>query len=98
MTIGHLGSLPLPKQTRFNWATLCPLLGLIILNILSQHMFHSLAHKYPNQYLAMFEELCNTVKINGIEHGAIKLRVFPFFLGEMTRSWLRSLDAGTSAL
>jgi Retrotransposon gag protein len=58
-------------------------------------MFHSLAHKYPNQYLAMFEELCNTVKINGIEHGAIKLRVFPFFLGEMTRSWLRSLDAGT---
>jgi mannitol-specific phosphotransferase system IIBC component len=39
----------------------------------------------------MFEELCNTVKINGVEHEAIKLWVFPFFLSEMIRSWLGAI-------
>jgi hypothetical protein len=66
-----------------------------LLNMLSQHMFHDLAHEDPNQYLAMFEELCNTVKINGVEHETIKLRAFSFSLGDRARSWLRSLDVGT---
>jgi Retrotransposon gag protein len=43
----------------------------------------------------MFEKLCNTVKINGVEHKAIKRSAFPFSLGDRARSWLRSLDAGT---
>jgi Retrotransposon gag protein len=66
-----------------------------LLNMLSQHMFNSLAHEDPNQHLAMFEELCNTVKINGVEPEAIKLRAFPFSLGDKARNWLRSLDTGT---
>jgi hypothetical protein len=66
-----------------------------LLNMLSQHMFNGLAHEDPNQHLAMFEELCNTVKINGVESEAIKLRVFPFSLGDKARNWLRSLDTGT---
>jgi Retrotransposon gag protein len=66
-----------------------------LLNMLSQHMFNGLAHEDPNQYLAMFEELCNTVKINGVEPEPIKLRTFPFFLGDKARNWLRSLDTGT---
>jgi Retrotransposon gag protein len=53
-----------------------------LLNMLSQH-------------LALFEELCNTVKINGVEPDAIKLRSFPFSLGDKVRNWLRSLDTGT---
>jgi Retrotransposon gag protein len=65
-----------------------------LLNMLSQHMFNGLAHEDPNQHLAMFEELCNTVKINGVEPEAIKLRAFPFFLGDKVRNWLRSLDTG----
>jgi phosphoribosylaminoimidazole-succinocarboxamide synthase len=51
-----------------------------LLNMLSQHMFNGLAHEDLNQHLAMFEELCNTVKINGVELEAIKLRAFSFFL------------------
>jgi hypothetical protein len=43
----------------------------------------------------MFEELCNTVKINGVEPEAIKLRASPFSLGDKARNWLRSLDTGT---
>jgi hypothetical protein len=50
-----------------------------LLNMLSQHMFNDLAHEDPNQHLIMFEELCNTVKINGVEPETIKLRAFPFF-------------------
>jgi Retrotransposon gag protein len=65
-----------------------------LLNMLSQHMFNGLAHEDPNQYLAMFEELCNTVKINGVEPEAIKLRAFRFSLGDKARNWLRSLDTG----
>jgi hypothetical protein len=66
-----------------------------LLNMLSQHMFNGLAHEDPNQHLAIFEELCNTVKINGVEPEAIKLRTFPFSLGDKARNWLRSLDTGT---
>jgi hypothetical protein len=66
-----------------------------LLNMLSQHMFNGLAHEDPNQHLTMFEELCNTVKINSVELEAIKLRAFPFFLGDKARNWLRSLDTDT---
>jgi hypothetical protein len=41
-------------------------LKLTLLNMLSQHMFNGLAHEDPNQYLVMFKELCNTVKIDGV--------------------------------
>jgi hypothetical protein len=65
-----------------------------LLNMLSQHMFNGLAHEDPNQHLALFEELCNTVKINGVEPEAIKLRAFSFSLGDKARNWLMSLDTG----
>jgi Retrotransposon gag protein len=65
-----------------------------LLNMLSQHMFNGLAHEDLNQHLAMFEEFCNTVKINGVKPEAIKLRAF-FSLGDKVRNWLRSLDTGT---
>jgi phosphoribosylaminoimidazole-succinocarboxamide synthase len=56
------------------------------LNMLSQHMFNSLAHKNPNQHLAMFEELCNMIKINGVESETTKLRSFSFSLRDKTRN------------
>jgi Retrotransposon gag protein len=66
-----------------------------LLNMLSQHMFNGLAYEDPNQHLTMFEELCNTIKINGVEPEVIKLIIFPFSLGDKTRNWLRSLNTGT---
>jgi hypothetical protein len=45
-------------------------------------MFNGLAHEDPNQHLAIFEELCNTVKINGVEPEAINLEHF-LFLSEI---------------
>jgi Retrotransposon gag protein len=66
-----------------------------LLNMLSQHMFNGLAHEDPNQHLVMFEELCNMIKINGVEPESIKLRVFSFSLGDKARIWLKSLDTST---
>jgi hypothetical protein len=57
-----------------------------LLYILFQHIFHG---------LAMFEELYNTIKINGVEHETIKLKIFSFSLSDKTMSWLRSLNSGT---
>jgi Retrotransposon gag protein len=66
-----------------------------LLNMLSQHMLNGLAHEDSNQHLVIFEELCNIVKINGVESETIKLRAFHFSLGDKARNWLRSLDTGT---
>jgi hypothetical protein len=69
-------------------------LKLALLNMISQHMFNGLAHEDPNQHLAMFEELYNTVKINGVLPEVIRFRVFSFYLGDKIRNWSSSLDAG----
>jgi hypothetical protein len=66
------------------------------LNMLPQHMFNGLTHEDASQHLVMFEELCNTVKIKGVESEAIKLRLLSFSLGDKTRNWLRSLDICTT--
>jgi hypothetical protein len=65
------------------------------LNMLSQHMFNGLAHEDPNQHLAMSKELCNMVKINGVEPETIKLITFHFSLGDKAMNWLRSLYTST---
>jgi phosphoribosylaminoimidazole-succinocarboxamide synthase len=51
-----------------------------LLNMLSQHMFNDLAHEDLNQHLVMFEELCYTIKINGVEPMPLNLEHFLFFL------------------
>jgi hypothetical protein len=66
-----------------------------LLNMLSQYMVNDLAHEDLNQHLVMFEELCNTVKINGVEPETIKLRAFYFSLGDKVKNWLKSLDTDT---
>jgi hypothetical protein len=80
-------------------------LGYTVLNVQSNNFevgpikhafikyFNCLTHDDPNQHLALFEELCNTIKINGVEPKIIKFRTFPFSPGDKVRNWLRSLDA-----
>ena len=62
-----------------------------LINMVSQNQFSGLAHEDPNQHLATFEEICNTLKMNGVSNDAIKLRVFPFSLRDKAKNWLRSL-------
>jgi hypothetical protein len=47
-----------------------------LLNMFSQHAFNDLAHEDQYQYIILFEELCNTIKINGIELKVTNLGYF----------------------
>ena len=49
----------------------------------------------PNIHLAIFLEICNTVKMNGVTEDTIRLRLFPFSLRDKARGWLQSLQPGT---
>jgi hypothetical protein len=57
-----------------------------LLNMFFQNIFNGLAHEDPKQHLTLFEELCNTIKINGVKSEAIKLRACSFSLGDRARN------------
>ncbi|XP_068649564.1 uncharacterized protein [Aristolochia californica] len=49
----------------------------------------------PNIHLAMFLEIYDTIKINGVTEDTIRLRLFPFSLRDKARGWLQSLQSGS---
>ncbi|XP_062113989.1 uncharacterized protein LOC133824999 [Humulus lupulus] len=66
-----------------------------LINMVQQNQFGGLATEDPNIHLAIFLEVCATVKMNGVTDDAIRLRLFPFSLRERARSWLQSLQPRT---
>ena len=44
--------------------------------MVQQNQFEVLSHKDPNIHLAIFLEICDTVKMNGISDDVIHLRFF----------------------
>ncbi|CAB4278593.1 unnamed protein product [Prunus armeniaca] len=44
----------------------------------------------PNIHLAIFLEICDTSKFNGVADDAIRLRLFPFSLKDKAKLWLLS--------
>ncbi|XP_010430923.1 PREDICTED: uncharacterized protein LOC104715187 [Camelina sativa] len=57
--------------------------------------FHGLPMEDPLDHLDQFDMMCGTVKINGISEDAFKLRLFPFSLGDKTRTWEKNLPVGS---
>ncbi|XP_030500585.2 uncharacterized protein LOC115716035 [Cannabis sativa] len=60
--------------------------------MVQQNQFGGLATEDPNIYLAIFLEVCATVKMNGVTDDAIRLRLFLISLRDRARSWLQSLQ------
>ena len=62
-----------------------------LISMVQQAQFSGSPLDDPNIHLAMFLEICDTVKMNGVTEDTIRLRLFPFSLRDKTRGWLQSL-------
>ena len=48
----------------------------------------------PNGKLSNFLQLCGTIKMNGVDHNVIKLKLFPFSVRDNARNWFNNLMSG----
>ncbi|KAI4340836.1 hypothetical protein MLD38_025637 [Melastoma candidum] len=62
-----------------------------ILNMIENSSFSGLSNEDPHWHLTHFEDLCDTLRYNGVSPEAVRLRMFPFSLRDKTRAWLYSL-------
>ena len=67
-----------------------------LVNMVQQNQYGGLPSEDPNVHLAIFLEVCDTVKYNGVDQGVIRLKLFPFSLRDRARAWLQSLPAGSA--
>ncbi|CAJ2652576.1 unnamed protein product [Trifolium pratense] len=49
----------------------------------------------PNLHLSVFVQYADTIKANGVEPEAIRLRLFPFSLRDRARAWLQALPSNS---
>ena len=49
----------------------------------------------PNDHIAEFLELCDTIKMNGVTEDALRLHLFPFSLKDKAKIWLKTQLAGS---
>src|ERR1051325_7098209 len=60
-----------------------------------QNQFSGAPTDDPNLHLSVFVQYADTVKANGVNPEAIRLRLFPFSLRDRARAWLQSLPANS---
>lgn len=63
--------------------------------MVQQNQFSGSPLDDPNVHLAMLLEIYDTVKMNNVSTDTIRLRLFPFSLGDKARGWLQSLQPGS---
>ena len=52
--------------------------------------FFGMTKEDPNDHIAEFLELCDTIKMNGVTEDVLKQRLFPFSLKDKAKIWLES--------
>ena len=57
--------------------------------------FFGMSKEDPNDHIAEFLELCDTIKMNGVTEDALRLRLFPFTLKDKAKIWLKTQPAGS---
>ncbi|KAI3704170.1 hypothetical protein L1987_74385 [Smallanthus sonchifolius] len=63
--------------------------------IQSSCTFNGLPDEDPSAHIAIFLEICDTFKLNGVSNDSIQLRMFPFSLREQAKAWLNSFPTGS---
>ena len=62
----------------------------VTLHMLQNIQFHRMSSENPNTHLTNFNEVCDTIKYNGVTKEELRLRLFPLSLGDKAKHWLRS--------
>lgn len=62
-----------------------------LINMVQGSKFHGLPMEDPLDHLDQFDRFCGTTKMNGVSEDALKLRLFPFSLGEKAHTWEKNL-------
>ena len=57
-----------------------------LINMVRQQQFGGNLSEDPNGHLSNFLQLCGTIKMNGVDHNVIKLKLFPFSLRDKARN------------
>ena len=66
-----------------------------LISLVQQQQFGGHSYEDPYGHISTFLRLCYTVKMNGVEHDVIKLRLFPFSLTDKAQNWFESLSKGS---
>jgi len=66
-----------------------------LLQIVQQNQFSENPTEDPNLHLSVFVQFADTIKANGVDPEAIRLRLFPFSLMDRARAWLQSLPSNS---
>ncbi|WZZ35155.1 hypothetical protein YC2023_018556 [Brassica napus] len=64
-----------------------------LLNMIENNKYHGLALEDPFDHLDRFDSYCGLSKTNGVSEDALKLKLFPFSLGDKARQWEKSLPS-----
>ena len=59
-----------------------------LLSVVQQNQFFGGSIDDPNLHLSMFLQYADTVKNNGVNQEAIRIRLFPFSLRDRAQAWL----------
>ncbi|KAL1549185.1 hypothetical protein AAHA92_17317 [Salvia divinorum] len=84
---GNVATIPtIPCINANNFELRMPLIQRV-----EQHSFAGRATEDANRHLIKFLEIANTLKINGVEDNAIRVRLFPFSLIDYAKEWFECL-------
>ncbi|KAL1568804.1 hypothetical protein AAHA92_00366 [Salvia divinorum] len=84
---GNVVTIPtIPRINANNFELRMPLIQRV-----EQHPFAGRATEDANRHLIKFVEIANTLKINGVEDNAIRVRLFPFSLIDSAKEWFECL-------
>ena len=62
-----------------------------LINMDQQQIFGGSLSEDPNGHLSNFLQLCGMIKMNGVDHNVIKLKLFPPSLRDKARNWFNNL-------